>query len=83
MLSARVASGREWPAVIHCGRDGNAGRHLVVEQPPHERAKLRGNRTIEGIGGPILCTVNRPGQVAFERVDDLLQLLDVAGHDQQ
>ena len=72
-----MAGGRERAAMVHCGGDGDAGRHLVVEQASHFGAQERGETVVQVIVGAGVVGVEAAGEIAFEAGDDLLHLVGV------
>ena len=64
-------SGRwERAAVIHRRADGDAGRHLVVDEPAHTGSQSRFDARVQRIVLAILSAVDRSGQIPFECFQD-------------
>ena len=56
------------PAVVHRRADGDAGRHLVVEQAADARPQARREPVVERVVRAARVGVDAAGQVAFEAV---------------
>ena len=78
-----------WPvagiraAVVHRRADGDAGRHLVVEQAADPRPQQRRELRVERVVGAARVGVDAAGQVAFERLDERAELVRVARDDEE
>ena len=64
-----MAGRRERAAVVHRRADGDAGRHLVVEQPADLLPQQRGEFAISRIVRAAGVRVDAAGEVAFEVVE--------------
>ncbi len=70
-------------AVIHRRADGDAGRHLVVEQPPDFGAQDRRDLIVERVVVTAGVGVETTGEVAFQRFGDFAHLRDVFRKDDE
>ena len=78
-----MPGGRERAAVVLRGRHRHAGGHAVVDQAADAVAQRRGQRVVFGIVGAAGVAVDGAGEVAFQRLRDLLQLRLRLGQHQQ
>src|SRR5262245_56763242 len=70
----RMSGGGEGAPVIHGRTDGDAGGHLVVEEPPHAAAQDRRDLVVEAVVAPVAGGIDPSGEVALEYSSQLLQL---------
>ena len=71
------------PAVVHRRGDGDAGRHLVVQQAADARAQQRLELRVERVVRAARVGVEAAGQAALERLDERGQLARVSRDDEE